>query len=181
MELTKDELLKKYEENVYLIGQIFSNDEIVLSDEDSDSALGEEDEPMPEGPKVAATPAPAEKPAAATLPETGDQQRAQGLAEERKGLEAAYQRIFAEQQSLEKYQDEELDNFENANKDFHQLLHDLKQAKLRPHDIEEYIKKAKELAVFADTHPALMVLEGQSPRQAQRPFSDSDHVEYIKL
>ncbi len=168
-EVIKDEMLKKYEENVYLLGRIFSNEPVDASD-DSVSASENEDKSaegdvdMSGDPEVAAW-----------------ESRLAQLAEERKGLEAEYQKIFTEQQSLEKYQDEELDSFENSNKDFHQLLHSLKQGKLKFADIDNCSKKAKELGVFADTHPALLALDGQTPRQSQRPFTDTDHIEYLKI
>ncbi len=168
-------MLKKYEENIYLISQIFSPNDATFendSESDSDSAAGEfspmGNESLPEEELK-------------SLPEECRSQLSE-LSKNRQELEQAYQKIFAEQQTLEKFQDEELDTFENSNRDFHQLFHELKQTKMKFGDIDHYVKKAKELSVFADTHPAMSaIMEGQSPKQAQRPFTDSDHIEYEKL
>eukprot|EP01022_Parablepharisma_sp_SALTPOND_P033316 TRINITY_DN88461_c1_g1_i1.p2 TRINITY_DN88461_c1_g1~~TRINITY_DN88461_c1_g1_i1.p2 ORF type:complete len:251 (+),score=37.74 TRINITY_DN88461_c1_g1_i1:116-868(+) len=174
-EAIKDEMLKKYEENVYLISQVFGHEPIssdeddLPSDSDSEGENGLE-EAMSDDYEFSKKILPAES-----------REKLESLSKHREELEQAYQKIFTEQQSLERYQDEELDTFENSNKDFHQLFHELKQAKLKVNDIESYVKRAKGLGVFADTHPALSVIEGQSPRQAQRPFSETDHVDYAKL
>ena len=177
-------MLKKYEENVYLISQIFGSEPIDESDDDDNSSASDaipENEPMEEeenddndGNDVNDEKLPSDLPPA-LIESIGS------LSKNRKELEQAYQKIFAEQQSLEKFQDEELDSFEGMNKDFHQLFHELKQAKLKKADIEGYFKRSKELGVYADSHPAIITIEGPSTKPAQRPFTEMENIDYDKL
>jgi len=172
-------MLKKYEENVFLISQIFGNEPIDLSSSDSENSEPETPESYQNN----------EEPMKDTILSEQEikelpieyQQKLDEISKNRKELEQAYQKIFSEQQNLENYQGDELDSFENYNKDFHQLLHELKQSKLKHSDIENYIKRSKELGVYADTHPALLNIEGKSPKQVQRPFLENEQIQYEKL
>ena len=172
-EVIKDEMLKKYEENVYLISQIFDSEPIESDDESLSCESDAESENHILNEDTIAT-------FANSVPEKLYGQLKQ-IFEERKELEQEYQKIFADEQNLEKFQDEELDRFENSNKDFHQLFHELKQAKLKVPDVEGYIKRAKEIEVFPDTHPAILNIEGRSAQKIQRPFADNEHIDYLIL
>lgn len=164
-------MLKKYEENAYLMCRIFGN-EIIDSESDSSDSDNKTEEQMQTEVNLAALEGSIPKSVYEELKE---------LSKEREELEQEYTKVDNDQQKLEEFQDDELDTFENSNKDFHLLFHELKQAKLKSADIECYIKKAKDLGVFPDTHPIIMALEGRSNHRPQRPFSDKETVEYIKL
>ena len=161
-------MLKKYEENAYLICKIFGNDPIDSESDSSDSDSKEDQSEMNLSSLENSIP-------------NHIYEELKEQAKERQELEQEYSKVDNEYQKLEEYQDGELDAFENSNKDFHQLFHELKQAKLKGGDIETYIKRAKDLEVFPDTHPMIMALEGKSTQKLQRPFSDKETVDYIKL
>eukprot|EP00826_Nyctotherus_ovalis_P037125 TRINITY_DN3368_c0_g1_i1.p1 TRINITY_DN3368_c0_g1~~TRINITY_DN3368_c0_g1_i1.p1 ORF type:complete len:161 (-),score=69.63 TRINITY_DN3368_c0_g1_i1:126-608(-) len=160
-------MLKKYEENAYLICKIFGSEPIESGSDSSDS-----EELAAEEVNLAML----EK---AVPRETFEEMKE--LSKERQELEQEYAKVYNDQQKLEEFHENELYNLEISNKDFHQLFHKLKQAKLQPSELEGCIRRAKELGVFPNTHPTIMALEGKNTLKLQRPFADNENLDYIKL